>query len=80
MTEPDPHVLGPGLAPTPFTADEIRRACPVGRLVTSKTEAADGTVLRVTIRYLSCDDEGGEFERTERAPDGTVVDRDAGRS
>ena len=28
---PDPHVLGPGLLPTPFTADEIRVACGSGR-------------------------------------------------
>ena len=26
----DPRVLGAGLAPTPFTADEIRAGCPDG--------------------------------------------------
>jgi hypothetical protein len=80
VTDKDPHLLGPGLAATPFTADEIRLACPAGRLVTSHAESADGTVLRVTNRYLSCDAEGAEIERTEHAPDGSVVDRDAGRS
>lgn len=36
----DPHVLGPGLAPTPFTAAEIRAGCPDGRWVLSRTERA----------------------------------------
>lgn len=36
----DPHVLRPDHAPTPFTADEIRRGCPTGRTVTARTEAA----------------------------------------
>jgi hypothetical protein len=29
----DPHILGPGLLPTPFTADEIRAGCPDGRFI-----------------------------------------------
>lgn len=41
MTGPDasadPHVLGAGLAPTPFTADEIRAGCPDGHRVLVRT-------------------------------------------
>lgn len=33
----DPHVLGDGLAPTPFTADEIRAGCPDGHRVLVRT-------------------------------------------
>jgi hypothetical protein len=33
----DPHVLAPGTAPTPFTADEIRGVCPDGRRGTDRT-------------------------------------------
>ena len=36
MTAEDPHVLGPGLAPTPFTADEIRQGCRPGRPVSNQ--------------------------------------------
>ena len=75
----DPHVLGPGLAPTPFTADEIRAGSPAGKLITSQVEGDDPTV-RVTNRYLSCDDEGAEIGRTEYAADGAVVEQDVGRS
>ena len=78
MTD-DPHVLGPGLAPTPFTADEIRASSPAGKLITSQVEGDDPTV-RVTNRYLSCDDVGAEIERTEYAADGAVVEQDVGRS
>ncbi|SFS09920.1 hypothetical protein SAMN04487783_1332 [Agrococcus baldri] len=36
----DPHVLGEGLAPTPFTADEIRAGCPDGHWLLVRTERA----------------------------------------
>lgn len=74
----DPNVLGPGLAPTPFTADQIRGGCPPGRLITSHVEGA-GTTTRVTNRYLACDDEGAEIERTEYGPDGSVAEQETGR-
>ena len=79
MTSGDPHVLGPGLAPTPFTAAEIRASSPAGKLITSQVEGDDPTV-RVTNRYVSCDDDGAEIERTEYAADGAVVEQDVGRS
>ena len=53
----DPHVLGPGLAPTPFTAVEIRDACCVGRQVRALIEGGidvypeyTGTLARVVLR------------------------------
>lgn len=36
----DPRRLHPDHAPTPFTVEEIRSGCPVGRSVTARTEAA----------------------------------------
>lgn len=57
----DPHVLHDGHAPTPFTADEIRRGCPVGRTVTTRTETDEGVETSVS-RFVECDEEGARFE------------------
>jgi hypothetical protein len=58
----DPHVLHPGHAPTPFTADEIRRGCPTGRTITARTEAA-GRPDQVDITvYVETDDDGAVLE------------------
>jgi hypothetical protein len=70
----DPHVLEPGHAPTPFTADEIRDACRPGRTITVRVEAGgEDPVHRVT-RYLECDDTGATMERSRQSPDGALLD------
>lgn len=79
MTDPDPHVLGPGLAPTPFTADEIRAGCRPGRTITTHIEEDGGTTVRTTT-YLSADAEGGEFESRVLGPDGAVVETGVARA
>lgn len=54
----DPHILEPGTAPTPFTADEIRSGCPPGRSVTTLVWGRDeGPYLLVT-RFVECDADG----------------------
>jgi hypothetical protein len=78
VTEADPHVLGPGLAPTPFTADEIRQGCRPGRFVTTEA-TVDGQTTRSTNRYLAADDEGGDFEHSVLDAAGAVVEREVGR-
>jgi hypothetical protein len=55
----DPHLLGPGLAPTPFTAAEIRAGCPVGRVSIVRTPDGLGS-----IRFASGDEEGAWIEDT----------------
>jgi hypothetical protein len=58
----DPHVIQPGHAPTPFTADEIRRASPAGRTVTARTEAA-GEPDRVDVTvFVETDEQGALLE------------------
>ncbi len=42
---PDPRILGPGLAPTPFTADEIRAGCPDGHWALVRTERGGETTF-----------------------------------
>ena len=78
MTAADPHVLGPGLAPTPFTADEIRDGCRPGRVI-GREATAGGVTTRITSRYLTADDEGGEIETTVYAADGSVAEREVDR-
>jgi hypothetical protein len=65
----DPHVLGPGLAPTPFTADQIRAGCPAGRSIRLLV-ADDGEEPYVRFnRFVECDETGALIERgREGAP------------
>lgn len=53
----DPRVVDPGHAPTPFTADEIRRGCPTGRQVTVAHVAPDGSSEFWTTTFARTDDE-----------------------
>ncbi len=69
----DPHVLEPGHAPTPFTADEIRAGCPAGRTIRLRVEAAgEPPFLRVN-RFTGCDEAGAVFERSRQSLDGSPV-------
>src|SRR5215207_9160741 len=69
----DPHVLAHGQAPTPFTADEIRARCAVGKTIRVLVEAdGEAPVQRLT-RYVECDDSGATIERSALAPDGSVL-------
>jgi hypothetical protein len=75
----DSHILGAGRAPTPFTADEIRRGCPEGRTIRLLVEP-DGAdpVVRVN-RYIQCDADGATIERSVVTADGEQPG-DSGRS
>src|SRR3954469_10854461 len=72
----DPHVLAPGTAPTPFTADEIRAGCPDGRTITLLVEPADGPSWRRVNRFVDPDDDGATLQRwrigRDGAPEGDV--------
>jgi len=71
---PDPHVLEPGHAPTPFTADEIREVCGPGRTITVRVEAADEAPFHRVTRYLECDDTGATMERSRLSLAGALID------
>lgn len=62
-TSRDPHVLGPGLLPTPFTADEISRASGRGKLIRLLVELPDGERFERVNRFVDCDDEGAVLEQ-----------------
>jgi hypothetical protein len=70
---PDAHVLEPGHAPTPFTADEIRAGCPAGRTIRLRVDApGEPPFLRVN-RFTECDEAGAVFERSRQSLDGSPV-------
>jgi len=70
MNETDPHQLVPDHLPTPFTAAEIRAACPPGRELRYRLErAGQDQVVRVT-RYVSTDVNGAEQESWHESPQG----------
>src|SRR5437660_4713867 len=58
----DAHILGPGLAPTPFTAEEIRDGCPQGRTIHLLVDRSGEQFVRFN-RYVSCDEAGATIER-----------------
>jgi hypothetical protein len=66
----DSHILGPGLLPTPFTADEIRDGCRPGRTIRLLVEApGEAAYVRVN-RFGDVDAEGATLERWKVGPDG----------
>ena len=69
--ETDPHVLEPGTAPTPFTADEIRDNCVAGKTIQVRIEVAGEEPTLRQNRYVDLDDRGATLERTQLNLDGT---------
>jgi len=59
----DPHVLDPGQAPTPFTADEIRTGCPTGRTIRLRVDVDGETSFQRVSRFADCDESGATLER-----------------
>jgi len=67
---PDPHLPGPDLAPTPFTADEIRAACPDGHRVLVRTTRG-GDVSHHVSGFEGGDPEGCTSTSVETDASGT---------
>jgi hypothetical protein len=76
MTEPDPHLLDPGLLPTPFTAEEIRDATGAGKLIRLLLEGPDGPLGEHINRFRDTDAEGATLDRwAPEDPNAIVSDR-----
>lgn len=58
----DAYVMAPGMAATPFTADEIRAGCPAGRTTHLRIEAAGAPTTVTVTRFDEVDSDGGVFE------------------
>lgn len=72
MTASDPHVLGPGLLPTPFTADEIRTATGEGKTIRLRVDLPDGSHTTRVNRFTEVDAEGATLERWSLADRGDL--------
>lgn len=73
MTDPDPHLLGPGLLPTPFTAAEIRDATGTGKLIRLLLEGQDGPMGEHVNRFRDTDEEGATLDRWAAEDPNAVV-------
>jgi hypothetical protein len=73
MTDPDPHLLGPGLLPTPFTAAEIRDATGTGLVIRLVLEGPDGPMGEHVNRFRDVDDEGATLDRWAAEDPNAVV-------
>jgi hypothetical protein len=58
------------MAPTPFTADEIRAGCPAGRVIELLVEEADQPPHHRTNHFIDTDEAGATVEHT---PSGATV-------
>ncbi|MFY9714282.1 MAG: hypothetical protein WAK00_12475 [Microbacterium sp.] len=63
MRASDPHVIGPGLLPTPFTAAEIRDATGAGKTIRLRVESPDGSTFERVNRFRETDAEGATLDR-----------------
>jgi len=68
-----PAAEAPEMAPTPFTADEIRGQCPAGRLFRFKVEE-EGKVHFSQTKFLSTTEQGAEIEQSMLDEKGEVLD------
>jgi hypothetical protein len=76
----DPHILEPGQAPTPFTADEIRQGCPAGRTIRLRVDVPGETSFLRVSRFVEADEAGATLERSRLSLDGDPLgESDVGR-
>ncbi|WP_022888962.1 hypothetical protein [Agromyces italicus] len=68
----DPHVLGPGLLPTPFTAEEIRAAAGAGKTIRLLVELPGGERFERVNRFTELDDDGATLSQWRLDGDGAV--------
>jgi hypothetical protein len=69
----NPRVLGPDLAPTPFTADEIRAACPDGHRLLVRTRLGDLVTFHCD-SFAAGDVDGCALTQVVTDASGTPVD------
>jgi hypothetical protein len=69
----DPHILAAGHAPTPFTADDLRRGCPAGRSIRLLTETAGAAAVHRLNVFVAADNAEATIERSQTRADGTPL-------
>jgi hypothetical protein len=66
------HVLAPGRAPTPFTAD-VRGGCPAGRTIRLRVDVVGEAAFPRVSRFVECDEAGATMERSRLSLDGSPL-------
>ncbi|MCI0345967.1 MAG: hypothetical protein L0221_11075 [Chloroflexi bacterium] len=74
MDPDDPHILGPDLLPTPFTADEIRQGCPLGRVIRLLVEHEDEVPSLRMNTFVAADADGATIESQRLSLNGRPMD------
>jgi hypothetical protein len=69
----DARRMRPEHAPTPFTADQIREACPVGRRSTFRVEMPGRAPFLQTFHFTAADAKGAEVTFTIRDEGGRML-------
>jgi polyisoprenoid-binding protein YceI len=77
-TPPEENRLAPGMAPSPFSADEIRQGCPAGRITVFRVEQLAGPegeletprISQEEFRFLGGDEEKARIEIVSRNAEG----------
>ena len=72
-TDVDPHILGPGLLPTPFSAEEIRAGCREGRFIRLLVEVDGREPFHRTNRFVDVDAEGATLESQQLTLEGRPI-------
>jgi len=70
---PDEHRTRPDHAPTPFSAEQIRRACAPGRINLYRIEEQDADPVLLRWEFVAGDADSAESVYETIAEDGTVV-------
>jgi hypothetical protein len=68
------------MAETPYTAAEIRDACPVGRKIVFRIVEKDKPEIVHTIEFLKSDAAGADMRMTDADPSGKVLKTSEGRA
>lgn len=61
-------------APLPYTAEQIRAACPAGRTITFRREPSGGPAALRVIRFVSVDADGAEIETFDHSEGGAPIE------
>jgi hypothetical protein len=69
-TPPAEHRMKEGHAPTPFSAEQIRKGCPPGRVITLKIERPGKDPVQQKLHFVGGDKEFAEIEFVPMDKDG----------